>query len=1138
MHIQINSITGYLSLVLLLPLTLYAQLDELHGDEQYSYEGVHSGNLIRVSFYNDGMLGQREANPDDFMGEWPINSGHLTINQIIFFIGAEVRDVNGEYRIIVSEGNGIVSGNTTGGLGAASGDAGPLGEWWTMCPLPGFANDAERRIAMSHWDWSWPGSWPDKFDDVIDPGWPDSWNGYFGKNVLNADQESYYVMDDYNNREFAFYPDSTDTERRGLGIRGTIRGFQWSNVLVEDILFFLYDAKNIGTTSHDKMNFGIMSGPHIGHTEGSGNDASDDGGEYDLEQELGFHTDQDWIGGGGRYPVEYHGIAFFESPGNPYDGIDNDGDGSFGSGATITADMFAPRVVNVGEQVVLTDYQTFERRVVPMPQEGVQIVYQRKTITFFPGEELVEVENDLIDNNLNGLIDENNGSQFGEGDEAITRYLYLGLKCVDYLTGEGLDNILLDEKRDDGIDNDDDWDVNFDDVGLDGVPNTGDPGEGDGRPTSGRGTNLPGEPHIDKTDIDESDMIGLTAFNIYTPWTVYPLSDDQHLWDGIKPGFLNAMGQFGDTDIMLGSGFFPLKPAQTERFSIGILYGMDREDLFINKSYAAKTYHENYNFAKAPLIPTVNAVAGDNRVTLYWDDLAESSIDPISGKDFEGYRIYRSTDPGWNDLTKITDMYGAVSYHRPIAQFDLDNEYAGMAEVPVKGVHFNLGDNTGLEHTWVDTTVVNGFTYYYAVTSYDHGDSELGIAPTECSKYIIIDKRGAVEDMGKNVVFVRPEAPSAGYVSSAFTDGEWLAGSTTTGEIIGEIVDPPLVKARRYEITFEDTLISGAAGIYLQTKNFTLTDITDQDFPDVLMDGSTLPGADVELPIVNGFRLHFSNEEMIALNEERSGWNREGIYAFKFTPYRYSSTVGESKASDYRVEFGEVGMATSSEFSYREGRYLPATAVNFKVINLSEDKEIAFAFWARDGEDGVFSAFTEGMRSDWIILQEEHLGDSVVTTWNFELIQTGSDSTTEIPQSGDVVTLNLTKPFFDNDIYQFSTKPETTNEARARGELSDIKVVPNPYVATNSWEPHNPYSTGRGPRELHFIHLPPKCTIKIFNIQGQLVQTLHHNEPVWNGTEIWNMQTKDNLDIAYGVYFYHVDAGKLGEKMDKFAVIK
>ena len=31
---------------------------------------------------------------------------------------------------------------------------------------------------------------------------------------------------------------------------------------------------------------------------------------------------------------------------------------------------------------------------------------------------------------------------------------------------------------------------------------------------------------------------------------------------------------------------------------------------------------------------------------------------------------------------------------------------------------------------------------------------------------------------------------------------------------------------------------------------------------------------------------------------------------------------------------------------------------------------------------------------------------------------------------------------------------------------------------------------------------------------------------------------KDNFPIAYGIYIYHVDAGKLGEKIGRLAIIK
>ena len=49
-----------------------------------------------------------------------------------------------------------------------------------------------------------------------------------------------------------------------------------------------------------------------------------------------------------------------------------------------------------------------------------------------------------------------------------------GLKYIDYLTGFGSTNTMIDESREDGIDNDGDWDIATDDVGLDGMPGSGD----------------------------------------------------------------------------------------------------------------------------------------------------------------------------------------------------------------------------------------------------------------------------------------------------------------------------------------------------------------------------------------------------------------------------------------------------------------------------------------------------------------------------------------------------------------------------------------------------------------------------------------------------------------------------------------
>jgi len=105
--------------------------------------------------------------------------------------------------------------------------------------------------------------------------------------------------------------------------------------------------------------------------------------------------------------------------------------------------------------------------------------------------------------------------------------------------------------------------------------------------------------------------------------------------------------------------------------------------------------------------------------------------------------------------------------------------------------------------------------------------------------------------------------------------------------------------------------------------------------------------------------------------------------------------------------------------------------------------------------------------------------------------------------------------------------------------MKNIAVVPNPYVVTNVIEPLDLQNTrDRGPRRVYFNHLPKDCTIHIYNISGELIQTLEHHSALDDGKEFWNLTTHDNFPISYGIYIFHVDAGDIGQKIGRFAVIK
>ncbi|UCE05822.1 MAG: hypothetical protein JSW07_19885, partial [bacterium] len=68
---------------------------------------------------------------------------------------------------------------------------------------------------------------------------------------------------------------------------------------------------------------------------------------------------------------------------------------------------------------------------------------------------------------------------------------------------------------------------------------------------------------------------------------------------------------------------------------------------------------------------------------------------------------------------------------------------------------------------------------------------------------------------------------------------------------------------------------------------------------------------------------------------------------------------------------------------------------------------------------------------------------------------------------------------------------------------------------------------------------------RIYTLTGEHVQTIQHVSPQSNpdetkfdGTEPWNLLSKDGLDIAAGIYIYHVDAPGYGQKIGRIAILK
>ncbi|MDZ7296169.1 MAG: hypothetical protein ONB14_12215, partial [candidate division KSB1 bacterium] len=552
--------------------------------------------------------------------------------------------------------------------------------------------------------------------------------------------------------------------------------------------------------------------------------------------------------------------------------------------------------------------------------------------------------------------------------------------------------------------------------------------------------------------------------------------------DNVQPhpnDWTQTPGTYGpDVTSLHASGPFDLAPGETVTFTFANIFGANKAELMANATLCQLLYNAGYNAPSAPQQPHVRAYAGDRTVTLYWDaDPSESSVDPLTGTNaFEGYRIYRSTDRGLTWGEAIRDAIGAVVGYVPIAQFDLENGVTGTSPL---NPYLHLGDDTGLQHKFVDRNLQNGVEYWYAVCAYDREDQygQLKIPPMENARSTDPDRPG------DNTVRVVPQSPVAGCKEPALMIAH-VAGISTV-EPHAEILDPYGVVDNRYLLTIDDS--NPAA------KTFSLYDSLRKM---TVIASSPLLHGEEYVPAVDGFRLTLVDEEKIAFDAGRSYWaTAAGDTALTNWSILAVPTT-TPRASDYEVRFTSRGDTLT-------GRIVP-----FELWNVTYGQQI----------DGIVQSAASDT-NQYKVLFKEVIEGKTKFTWTLTLaappprqvvtqrdtvingVPTTVYDTTYVhigirPRTGDIAKIYTLRPLTSADRYLITTTAATTAGATAK-DLETIRVIPNPYAVTSVYE----NSLTPWVRELQFHGLPERCTIRIFTASGELVQILHHQpgDPGYRG---------------------------------------
>ena len=1132
----------------------YAGPDDPAGDIAAEREGYMAGNRVYLYFRNTTELSDW---PKASVSKWPNNpEGVKMTDGIGLLVGAKV--------FIEDDGN------------AATVDTIPLDEpvdiyttdhhtlyylqtsyreemdvdptgtvEWGYYPVFGYFNEANEYAALSNKPYSWPpGGWP---ATGFTTKWPGEWDGRFGRGVIYADMETYFAVNDAQDQEnlgaedyVKYYPRpghfvgdlrpnvtiQFGSPWGGLGTRVETRGFQWNNPQARDAIFWEYSVANISEYNLTEVAFGYWVDNAIG------GDGDDDLGYFDNQVDMAFSWDINGIGLGGL-PTGVMGFAYLESPGLAYDYVDNDNDGLTDEKRDYPG-LLDPPMSFVGPTDGITDLSAF--------------------LEFYS----------LNLEDLKEHWDADEDQDWEDGED---------------LNGDGIYQLS---------------EYAGDDVGLDGVA----PGELNYEgPDEGECNHMPDylegvgcEPNFNETDVSESDMIGLTAFRMYpipshapsntTQW----FKNDEAMWEVIS---IDSLEEFGGNVSNLvevfASGPFPLYQGRVERISMSELHSYDplaglespehsAPALYELKRIVQVIYEKDYRFAQPPKMPTLTATAGDGEVILTWDDIADTRTrDPFVGNvnDFEGYKVYRATDRYMSDAEVITDGFGTPMFMLPIFQCDLIDNIKGFTDFGlVNGMAYNLGYDTGITHVFRDNTVQNGRTYYYAVVAYDYGAPDIGpgISPSENNVVIQLDEAEYVESIGKNVAIVVPHQPAAGFVPPEINieENPDLIG---TGTVQPEILARGSLKpGHEYVVTFGmDTLgiVSGYDnGILYATNMFSVYDVTDSSILVYQEDSTKFIGnhllfrdsldywtlnveEGISSDVFDGIQVIIDPAvETADYNYSGSGW-MVGNGNMRITP---SISEGPKMPWKYQIVFTDndsayVGIAYTGTVRDENGSSIGSDkianpAINFYVQNM-------FFVDSTTGQYELMDVIAQDMNdNDTFELFEDRIfvGAPTGNRWRATAFVIDFQLTTEAtyPQSGDVYQVDWNRPFHGSDSIRFSVSlNDSLDIADLTSDMKNIKVVPNPYVMTNLMEPalSNPFLNQR--RRLLFTHIPATCTIKIFTVSGVLVdKIIVENEPD-NGIVHWDMLTREGLEIAAGMYLYHVESQVTGdEKLGKFAVIK
>lgn len=574
----------------------------------------------------------------------------------------------------------------------------------------------------------------------------------------------------------------------------------------------------------------------------------------------------------------------------------------------------------------------------------------------------------------------------------------------------------------------------------------------------------------------------------------------------------------------LSSGPYTLGVNDTLVFITAIVAGETEEEILSSAASAESTVEANFQLPKPPVRPNLSGTEGNMRATLYWDDIAEYSLDEFSGNyDFEGYRLYRSVDKGINwDL---------------LADFDLSN---------------SIGENTGLQYSFTDSTIINGFEYWYSITSYDRGDTLI-----ESLESPLGTNKDAI-----NLVSIIPRSDAIGRTPVSAIQTSYIGTGESNYVLNVNPIDDESLSGNEYRTSFGfiskkengnlktsvTAIITDSAATQplkygIKFTSSSIFDVVNLTTNEIIRDGYNYPFGGREVTITgHGLRIAMVDDVNATEDDRPQGGDLIAIeFAISVNKNNEFNvienrgfSIGQTQSTSDGIVFSLVEPEIIQSVSRIGGT--SNVTMTFEVIDETSVLDQLYII-------SIDSSGKNAQGNGYVIIsvtETSIIADTLFNLGTFEFdgirgkIQFPS---TTPPSAGNKFSLETIKPLLPDirDKYYFRIAGAKIDNAEIADDMNKIRVVPNPYVVSSLWEPEFGELRREPLRQIQFINLPPECTIYIFTVDADLIKTIYHNST--NGTEVWDLRSDGGREIAAGVYLYLVKTNE-SEYLERFAVIK